>query len=60
MDIALVDGSFTCLVTTTLSFGLGVSLIWESQFPDLLQKRLPRLCLDHFLIINIIKDNLGQ
>jgi hypothetical protein len=58
--MALLHG----LVTRTLSFGLGlrflVSLIWESQFPDLLQKRLPRLCLDHFQIINIIKDNSGQ
>ena len=66
MDIPLVDGSFTWSSNKDSLFWWSrtdrflVSLIWEPQFPDLLQKRLPRLCLDHFQIINIIKDNSGQ
>jgi hypothetical protein len=56
MDIPLVGGSFTWSSNrdppswSRIDRFL-VSPSWESQFPDLLQKRLPRLCSDHFPIL---------
>jgi hypothetical protein len=56
MDIPIVGGSFTWssnwdLPSWSQIDRFLVSLNWEAQFPDLIQKKLSRLCSDHFPIL---------
>lgn len=53
VDLPLVGGEFMWSngkVWSRLDIFL-VSPSWEVHFPNVCQKRLPRLCLDHFLIL---------
>jgi hypothetical protein len=56
MDLPLTGGSFTW---TNLSWSrldrFLVSPDWEAKYPSLIQKRLPRLCSDHFPILLICR-----
>jgi endonuclease/exonuclease/phosphatase family metal-dependent hydrolase len=56
MDIPFLGGTFTWPNNREQSpwsriDKFLVSPDWEDQFPDLVQKRLLRLCSDHFLIL---------
>jgi hypothetical protein len=56
MDIPLVGGSFTWSSNRDLPSWSRidrylVSLDWEAQLSNLVKKRLPRLCSDHFPIL---------
>jgi hypothetical protein len=56
MDIPLVGGTFTWSNNREQPFWSKIDIFlvspnWEAQFPDLVQKRLPRHCSDHFPIL---------
>jgi len=56
MDLPFAGESFMCSnnqknPTWSLLDRFHVSLDWEVKFPGSIQKRLPRLCFDHFLIL---------
>jgi hypothetical protein len=53
VDLPLVGGSFTWLRPLSWSKidRFLVSSEWEAKFSSVSQKRLPRLCSDHFLIL---------
>jgi endonuclease/exonuclease/phosphatase family metal-dependent hydrolase len=56
MDLPLAGGSFTCSNNQETPSWCRldrflVSPDWEVKFPSTLQKRLPKLCLDHFSIL---------
>jgi hypothetical protein len=56
MDIPLVGGNFTWsnnrdLLSWSRIDRFSLSLDWDAKFPDLSQRRLPRLCSDRFPIL---------
>jgi hypothetical protein len=53
MDLPLIGGSFTWsnLSSRSRIDRFLVSPVWEAKYPGLFQKRVPRLCSDHFPIL---------
>ena len=53
MDLPLAEGSFTWSNNTSWSkIDRFIMLLdWEAMYPDLLQKRVSRVCSDHFPIL---------
>jgi hypothetical protein len=61
MDLPLARGSFTWSNNSSWS-RLGrflVSLYWEAKYPGLFQKRVPRLCSEHFPIL-LVCDSIQR
>jgi len=53
MDLPLAGGLFTWsnLSSRSRIDRFVVSSVWEAKYPGLFQKRVPRLCSDHFPIL---------